>query len=41
MWNLSGFGGSGGSDGSVWVMGKWSVGQLIVGVLSFQKVYDL
>ena len=31
-WVLGGFGGSG---GSVWVMGEWSVGQWIVGVISF------
>ena len=31
-WVLCGFGGSG---GSVWVMGEWSVGQWIVGVISF------
>ena len=27
--------------GSVWVMGEWSVGQWIVGVISFQKMYGL
>ena len=32
-WVLGGFGGS---DGSVWVMGQW-----IVGVISFQKIFDL
>ena len=37
-WVLGGFGGSG---GSVWVMGEWSVGQWIVGVISFQKMYGL
>ena len=37
-WVLCGFGGSG---GSVWVMGEWSVGQWIVGVISFQKMYGL
>ena len=37
-WVLGGFGGS---DGSVWVMGEWSVGQWIVGVISFQKMYGL
>ena len=31
----------GGSDGSVWVMGEWSVGQWIVGVISFQKLFVL
>ena len=31
-WVLGGFGGSG---GSVWVMGEWSVGQWIVGVIGF------
>ena len=25
----------------MWVMGEWSVGQWIVGVLSFQKMYGL
>ena len=38
MWVLEGFGGSG---GSVCVMGEWSVGQWIVGVISFQKMYGL
>ena len=33
--------GFGGSDGSVWVMGEWSVGQWIVGVISFQKIFGL
>ena len=32
MVRLGGFGGSG---GSVWVLGEWSVGQWIVGVISF------
>ena len=32
---------NGGSDGSVWVMGEWSVGQWIVGVISFQKIFGL
>ena len=27
--------------GLVWVMGEWSVGQWIVGVISFQKMYGL
>ena len=27
--------------GSVWVMGEWVVGSLIVGVTSFQKIYGL
>ena len=31
----------GGSGGSVWVMGEWSVGQWIVVVISFQKMYGL
>ena len=34
-WVLGGFGGFGESDGSVWVMCQWSVGQWIVGVISF------
>ena len=34
-------GGLSGSGGSVWVMGEWSVGQLILGVMSFQKMYGL
>ena len=38
MWVVGGFCGSG---GSVWVMGEWSVGQWIVGVISFQKMYGL
>ena len=25
----------------MWVMGEWSVGQWIVGVMSFQKMYGL
>ena len=25
----------------MWVMGEWSVGQCIVGVISFQKMYGL
>ena len=33
MFRLGGFGGSG---GSVWVMGQW-----IVGVISFQKIFGL
>ena len=37
-WVLGGFGGSG---GSVWVMGGWTVGQWIVGIISFQKMYGL
>ena len=24
----------------MWVMGEWSVGQWIVGVISFQKIYE-
>ena len=35
---LGGFDGSGGSGN---VMGEWSVGQWIVGVISFQKMYGL
>ena len=31
----------GGSGGSVWVMGEWSVIQWIVGVISFQNMYGL
>ena len=31
----------GGFGGSVWVMGEWPVGQWIVGVISFQKMYGL
>ena len=27
--------------GSVWLMGEWSVGQWIVVVISFQKMYGL
>ena len=27
--------------GSVWVMAEWAVGQWIVGVTSFQKIYGL
>ncbi len=38
MVRLGGFDGSG---GSVWVMGEWSVGQWIVDVISFQKMYGL
>ena len=38
MVRLGGFGGSG---GSVCVMGEWSVGQWIVGVISFKKIYGL
>ena len=34
-WILGGFGGSGGSER---VMGEWSVGQWIVGVISVQKI---
>ena len=34
-------GGFCGYGGSVWVMGEWSVGYLIVGVTSFQKIYGL
>ena len=38
MWVVGGFCGYG---GSVWVMGEWAVGNWIVGVTSFQKIYDL
>ena len=38
MVRLGGFGGSG---GSVCVMGEWSVGQWIVGVIRFQKIFGL
>ena len=31
----------GGSGGSVWVMGKWSMGQWMVCVIRFQKMYVL
>ena len=34
-------GGFCGYGGSVWVMGEWAVGQGIVGVTSFQKIYGL
>ena len=27
--------------GSLWVMGEWSVGHWIMGVMSFQKIYGL
>ena len=27
--------------GSLWVMGEWAVGQWIVSVTSFQKIYSL
>ena len=36
MWIVGGFCGYG---GSVWMMGEWEVGQWIVGVTSFQKIY--
>ena len=29
------------SGGSLWVMGEWSVGHWIMGVMSFQKIYGL
>ena len=35
------YGGFGGSGGSVCVMGEWSVGQWIVGAISFQKIFVL
>ena len=38
MWIVGGFCGYG---GSVWVMGELAVGQWIVGVTSFQKIYGL
>ena len=34
-------GGFGGSGGSGWAMGEWSVGQSIVGVVNYQKIYGL
>ena len=37
-WVMVGFGGSG---RSVLVTGEWAVGQWIVGVMSFQKMYGL
>ena len=30
-----------GYGGSVWVMGEWGVGQWIVDITSFQKIYGL
>ena len=38
MWVVGGFCGYG---GSVWVMGEWAVGQWIVRVTSFQKIFGL
>ena len=38
MWIVGGFCGYG---GSVWVMGELAVGQWIVDVTSFQKIYGL
>ena len=38
MWVVGRFCGYG---GSVWVMGEWAVGQWIVIVTSFQKIYGL
>ena len=38
MWVVGGFCGYG---GSVWVMGEWGVGQWIVDITSFQKIYGL
>ena len=38
MWVVGGLCGYG---GSVWVMGEWAVGQWIVCVTSFQKIYGL
>ena len=38
MWVVGGFCGYG---GSVWVMGELAVGQWIVGVTGFQKIYSL
>ena len=35
---------NGGSDGSVWIMGKWSInamGQWIVDAMRFQKIFGL
>ena len=34
-------GGFCGYGGSVWVMGEWGVGQWIVDITSFQKIYGL
>ena len=34
-------GGLGGSGGSMWVMGEWSVSQWILGVMRFQKIFGL
>ena len=34
-------GGLGGFGGYVWVMGEWPMGQWIVGVISFQKIFGL
>ena len=34
-------GGFRGYGGSVWVMGEWGVGQWIVDITSFQKIYGL
>ena len=38
MWAVGGFRGYG---GSVWVMAEWAVGQWIMGITSFQKIYGL
>ena len=38
MWAVGGFRGYG---GSVWVMAECAVGQWIVGITSFQKIYGL
>ena len=38
MWVVGGLCGYG---GSVWVMGEWAVGQWIVSITSFQKIYGL
>ena len=34
-------GGLGGSGGSMWVMGEWSVSQWILGVMRFPKIFGL
>ena len=41
MLNWVVLGGSGGSGGSGNAMGEWKVGQWIVGVISFQKIFGL
>ena len=39
--NMCVVGGFCGYGGSVWVMGEWGVGQWIVDITSFQKIYGL